>query len=112
MKELEFIKQTISKYVDLDVFVVGDIYYMVDVAKYQSVIVVCLSKDDEQVIFKVLYYIKGDFGITTYANDKFAFYADTTNLTDIHIYPVNLSFFVEPINMKLKVLSEIDLKML
>ena len=111
MQELELLKQSIYNYVDLEVFDEGELYYVIDKAKKQSVIAVCLLNDREKVIFKVKYYIVGDFGISTFDNDKFMINVDTPNLADMRIFPVRLSFLFEPINLKLKILSEVELKM-
>lgn len=109
MNKLELIKQEVYRYVDLDIFDEGEIYYIVDVAKHQSVIAVCLLKDQDKVIFKVINYIRGDFGIWSYEHDKFALSSDTPNLANIHIYPVSLSYLIDPMNEKIMIRSEIDM---
>ena len=109
MNKLELIKRREVHYVDLDVFEEGEIYYIFDVAKHQTVIAVCLLKEPDKVIFKVINYIRGDFGIWSYDHDKFALSTDTPNLADLHIFPVRLSFLIDPMNEKIMIRSEIDM---
>lgn len=60
----------------------------------------------------IAYDITDDFGISTYSDDKFAFNDDTPNIAYMRIFPVSLSFLVDPMNMKLRVSSEVELKMI
>ena len=109
MKELEFVKQKVFDYVDLEVFVEGDIYYIVNTDNYQSVVAVCLTKNQDRVIFKVKYYIRGDFGISTINDDKFMFSSDTPHLDKMRVFPVDIGYFVDMMNSKIRVLSEIEM---
>lgn len=109
-KELEFIKQTTVNYVDFNAFDEGEIYYIVNTAKHESIIAVCLSKEREKAIFKAKCYIKGDWGADN--RDQFMIHEDTPSLAEFHVFPVNLSFLTNMFEMKLKIFSEVDLYMI
>lgn len=109
MNGLEIVKQRSVEYVDFDIFDEGDIYNIFDVSNGHSVIAVCLLKEHDKVIFKVIYYLRGDFGIWSYDHDKFTFSTDTPNLADVRIFPIKLNFLIDAMNAKIMIRSEIDM---
>lgn len=109
MNVLKIVKQRSVDYVDFDVFDEGGIYNIYNVSNRHSVIGVCLLKEYDKVIFKIIEYIRGDFGIWSYENDKIVLSTDTPNLADICIVPFSLSFLIDPMNEKIMLRSEIDM---
>lgn len=110
MNKLELIKQATVDYVDLDVFNVGEIYYIVDISENRSLIAICLSISKEKAIFKVMNYLTGIWDPITSNHDQFNI--DTTNprLTAyLHIFPVTLNYMIDPCNMKITIKSEIKM---
>lgn len=109
-EELELVKQATVDYVDLDVFTVGGIYYIVDAAENRSIIAVCLSVSQSKAFFKVMSYLTGFWDPITDNQDQFNITCDNPHFTAyLHIFPVTLNYMIDPCNMRISIKTEINM---
>lgn len=110
MKELELVKHLTGDYVDLSVFEVGEIYYIIDAEKNRSAIAVCLSVDyQDKAVFKIMEYLTGDWFFLTDHNLLVVSGKNVPLAKNLYIFPVCLNYQINPLTMKLTIAAEVQL---
>lgn len=109
MPKLELVKAHMCSYVDLDVFELGKLYYVVckKDENRKSAIATCIMKNEKCVTLKYIEKITGNWKMF---EDVLVVETDLLSVKDIEIQPIELTYLIDPLNMKLGIKSEVNYK--
>lgn len=109
MPNLELVKAHMCEFVDLDVFELGKLYYVVcNLSKgRKSAVATCIMKNEKCVTLKYIEKITGNWKMF---EDVLVVETDLLSVKDIEIQPIELTYMIDALNMKLQIKSDVNYK--
>lgn len=109
MPNLELVKAHMCSYVDLDVFELGKLYYVLckSNTNRKSAIATCIEKDEKHVTLKYIETITGNWKMF---EDNLVIGTGVPSAKCLEIQPIELTYLIDPLNMKLGIKSEVNYK--
>ncbi len=109
MPNLELVKEHMCRYVDLDVFELGKLYYVLfkNPCNRKSAVATCIMKNEKCVTLKYIEKITGNWKMF---EDVLVVETDLLSVKDIEIQPIELTYMIDALNMKLQIKSDVNYK--